>query len=200
MRFAGDVRRFPPGSESGVTAPKPKAFMGRDFIDMIDKITHYIDTFNTKQGEVTSLLVIPLLGVVIYEVFMRYAFNAPTVWGFEVTAFLYGMHYMFGLAYTDVMDGHVKVDIFTARMPSRAQEIVGIITSCIFFLPVIACMTIFSFKFAITSIEGWERNSTSWAPLIWPYKTIMAVTFLFLLLQGISNLLKHIRALSGRTS
>lgn len=167
---------------------------------MTKKIINIIDTFNTRQGEVTSLLVIPLLLVVIYEVFMRYVFNAPTIWGFEVTAFLYGMHYMFGLAYTDVTNGHVTVDIFTARMPPKAQTIVGIITSCIFFLPVMTCMTFFSFKFAITSIEGWERNSTSWGPLIWPFKLIMAITFLFLLLQGISNLLRQIRALSGKTS
>jgi len=167
---------------------------------MTNKIIKIIDTFNTRQGEVTSMLVIPLLGVVIYEVFMRYVFNAPTVWGFEVTAFLYGMHYMFGLSYTDVMDGHVKVDIFSSRMPPKAQAILGIVTTCIFFLPVIACMTIFSFQFAFTAIEGWERNSTSWAPLIWPYKTVMAFTFLFLLLQGISNLLKDIRALSGKKS
>lgn len=167
---------------------------------MINNITKYIDTFNTRQGEVTSMLVIPLLGVVIYEVFMRYVFNAPTVWGFEVTAFLYGMHYMFGMSYTDVMDGHVKVDIFSSRMPPRAQAILGIVTTCIFFLPVIACMTIFSFQFAFTSIDGWERNSTSWAPLIWPYKTVMAITFFFLLLQGISNLLKFISALSGKKS
>jgi TRAP-type mannitol/chloroaromatic compound transport system permease small subunit len=167
---------------------------------MTNKITQIIDTFNTRQGEVTSMLVIPLLGVVIYEVFMRYAFNAPTVWGFEVTAFLYGMHYMFGMSYTDVMDGHVKVDIFSSRMPPKAQTVLGIVTTCVFFLPVIACMTFFSFEFAFTSIEGWERNSTSWGPLIWPFKTIMAFTFLFLLLQGISNLLKHIRALSGKTS
>ncbi len=167
---------------------------------MITKIINGINIFNTRQGEVTSLLVIPLLGVVIYEVFMRYVFNAPTVWGFEVTAFLYGMHYMFGMSYTDVMDGHVKVDIFSARLSPRGQAILGIITTCIFFLPVIACMTFFSFKFAMTSIDGWERNSTSWAPLIWPYKLVMAFTFLFLLLQGISNLLKFFSILSGKKS
>jgi TRAP-type mannitol/chloroaromatic compound transport system permease small subunit len=32
---------------------------------------------------------------------MRYAFNAPTVWGFEATAFAYGMHYMLGLSFME---------------------------------------------------------------------------------------------------
>jgi len=162
-------------------------------------ISRAIDTFNIKEGEVTSLLVIPLLLIVIYEVFMRYAFNAPTIWGFEATTFLYGIHYMFGLAYTDVQDGHVRVDILTARLPHKAQAIIGIITICILFMPVMTCMTIWSFKYAATSFSFREVNSTSWAPPIWPLKIIMALTFLFLLLQGISNLLKNIQALAGKS-
>jgi TRAP-type mannitol/chloroaromatic compound transport system permease small subunit len=50
--------------------------------NMLEKISKAIDTINTKQGDVTSLLILPLCIVVIYEVIMRYAFNAPTIWGF----------------------------------------------------------------------------------------------------------------------
>ena len=162
---------------------------------MLSTLSNAIDRFNDKEGEITSMLIYPLLVIVIYEVFMRYVFNAPTSWGFEATTFLYGVHYMFGLAYTDVHDGHVKVDIFTARMSKRNQALIGILTNCTIFLPVFTCMAIWAVKFAATSVAGLERNSTSWAPPIWPFKIIMAMTFIFLLLQGVSNLLKHIRAL-----
>jgi TRAP-type C4-dicarboxylate transport system permease small subunit len=33
---------------------------------------------------------------------------------------------MLGLAYCDVYGGHVRVDIFTSRMPLRPQGIIGI--------------------------------------------------------------------------
>ena len=144
------------------------------------------------------MLIIPLLGVVIYEVFMRYGFNSPTVWGFEATAFLYGMHYMFGLAYTDVHKGHVQVDIFTSLASKKVQAALRVLTTLILFLPVMICMTIWSSKFAIYSIEGLERNSTSWAPSNWPYKIVMALCFLFLLLQGISNLIHDLKSLFGK--
>ena len=166
---------------------------------MLESIPKGIDTFNIKQGEISSLLAIPLLAVVIYEVFMRYVFNAPTIWGFETTTFIYGIHYMLGYAYTDALDGHVKVDIFSSRLSSKGQAWLGMITTLVIFLPVFACMTIWSFKFAWTSIQGLEVNSTSWAPPIYPIKTIMALCFLFLLLQGISNLFKYINILSGKT-
>lgn len=159
---------------------------------MLERISQGIDTFNRRQGEWMSLLIIPLCVVVIYEVIMRYVFNAPTVWGFEATTFLYGIHYMFGYAYTDVLDGHVKVDVFTGRMSSRAQAVLAMVTNVVIFLPVFGCMVIWSWKFAIVSTLQGEVNSTSWAPPVYPFKIIMALCFTFLLAQGVSNLIKSI--------
>ncbi|BHH85054.1 TRAP transporter small permease subunit [Desulforhopalus sp. 52FAK] len=162
---------------------------------MFSKISDGIDTFTRKQGELTSMLILPLLGVVIYEVIMRYGFNAPTTWGFEATAFLYGMHYMFGISYTDVKKGHVQVDIFSSLAPEKVQAALRAITTVVLFMPVMICMTVSASKFAISSVEGLERNSTSWAPIIYPFKIVMALCFAMLLLQGISNLIKDLQVL-----
>ncbi len=162
---------------------------------MFSKLADGIDRLNLWQGKITSMLIIPLLLVVLYEVFMRYGFNSPTIWGFEATAFLYGMHYMFGLAYTDVKKGHVQVDIFTSLAPKKIQAAISALTTLVFFLPVMTCMTIWSTKFAIYSVQGLEKNSTSWAPPIYPFKMIMALCFFLLLLQGVSNLIRDLQAL-----
>ena len=141
------------------------------------------------------MLIFPLLGVVIYEVIMRYGFNAPTTWGFEATAFLYGMHYMFGISYTDVKKGHVQVDIFSSLAPKKVQAALSALTTLVLFLPVMICMTVSASKFAISSVQGLERNSTSWAPIIYPFKIIMALCFAMLVLQGISNFIKDLQVL-----
>lgn len=165
---------------------------------MFSKIASGIEKFNLYQGKLTSMLIFPLLLVVLYEVFMRYGFNAPTVWGFEATAFLYGMHYMFGLSYTDVTKGHVQVDIFTSLAPHKTRAAISALTTVVFFLPVMVCMTIWTTKFAIYSVEGLERNSTSWAPAIWPFKIVMAFCFFILLLQGIANLIRDLQTVFGK--
>ncbi len=164
---------------------------------MLEKISSMIDTFNRKEGEWASLLIIPLTVVVLFEVVMRYAFDSPTIWGFEATTFLYGIHFMLGLAYTDVTDGNVKVDIFSSRATPRTQAFLTLLTHLVIFLPVFSCMTIWSWKYAISSALQHELNSTSWAPPIWPIKIIMAIAFSFLLLQGISTILKAIHTLSS---
>lgn len=148
-----------------------------------------------KQGELASFLIYPLLFIVIYEVCMRYLFDAPTTWGFEASAFLYGLHYMFGLSYTDAHDGHVRVDIFTARLPEKTQAVFRVLTNLVFFMPVTICLALWSIKYAYVSTIGLEVNSTSWAPPLWPLKILMALCMIFLLLQGLANLLKDIHSL-----
>ena len=164
---------------------------------MLEKISSMIDTFNRKEGEWASLLILPLTIIVLFEVVMRYVFDSPTIWGFEATTFLYGIHFMLGLAYTDVTDGNVKVDIFSSRTTPRTQAILVLLSNLVIFIPVFSCMTIWAWKYAITSTLQHELNSTSWAPPIWPIKIIMAIAFSFLFIQGISTVLKAINTLSS---
>ena len=164
---------------------------------MLEKVSAMIDGFSRKEGEWSALLILPLTVVVIYEVIMRYVFDAPTVWGFEATTFIYGIHFMLGLAYCDVEDGHVKVDIFTSRMSHNSQAFLVILTNLVIFLPVFTGVTIWAWKYAITSTMQLELNSTSWAPPVWPIKLIMAVAFTFLLMQGVSTVIKAVNTITS---
>jgi len=162
---------------------------------MLSAIIKGIDTLIEKQGQLTSFLIAPLALIVLYEVVMRYLFNAPTTWGFEATTFAYGMHYMLGLSFMENAQGHVRVDIIVSRMPKKVQAVVMIIMYLVVFVPVYVLMTIGAAKFAYTSTVAGELNSTSWAPPIWPFKIVMAISFFFLVIQGLSTMLKWVRSL-----
>ncbi len=167
---------------------------------MLNTLIKGIDFLVEKQGQLTSFLIVPLLFIVLYEVAMRYAFNAPTVWGFEATAFAYGMHYMLGLSFMESAQGHVRVDIVTSRFPVKVQAVVMIIGYLIIFLPVFGLMTWGAIKFAHTAVVTNELNSTSWAPRIWPYKIVMALSFLLLLIQGLATMLKNVKSLTDTSA
>ena len=122
------------------------------------KIERAIDALNEKVGVLTSYLALPLVGVVAYEVIMRYLFNRPTSWGFELTTFLYGAHFMLGLAYAHKHDGHVAIDVFEAKLPRKPRTILRIITNLVIFLPVVGLFTVYCTEFAITSWTQWERS------------------------------------------
>jgi len=161
-------------------------------------VSDKINAMNKKTGEISSLLILPLLGVVMYEVILRYVFNAPTIWGFELTIFLYGIHFVLGYSYTDCLNGHVRVDVLTAKMSVRSRAIMDSITLIVIFFPVMICLVIWTSKFAITSAGMLELNSTSWAPPIYPIKILMAIGFLLVLLQGISHLISNINIILGK--
>ena len=159
---------------------------------MIDRS---IDTLNEKIGFYASYLVLPLIGVVVYEVIMRYGLNAPTSWAFELTVFLYGLHYSFALGYAHKHNTHVSIDIFESRLKPRHRLLLRIATNLLLFLPTIGLLTWYIGALAITSWQQWEHASSSWAPAVYPFKTLMAIGFLLFLLQGIAKLIRDIRSL-----
>ena len=159
------------------------------------KIDSVIDTLNEKIGFYGSYLILPLIAVVGYEVLMRYGFNAPTSWAFELTVFLYGVHYSLALAYAHKNDTHVAIDVFESRLSKKSRTVLRIFTNIVLFIPTIGLLAFYTSQLAFFSWRQWEHASSSWAPALYPYKTIMAIGFILLLLQGIAKLIQDIRSL-----
>ena len=126
---------------------------------------------------------------------MRYGFDAPTSWAFELTVFLYGVHYSLALAYAHKHNTHVAIDVFEARLRERPRLILRIFTNLVLFIPTIGLLTYYSCIMAATSWQQWEHASSSWAPAVYPYKTLLAIGFVLFLLQGVAKLIQDIRSL-----
>jgi len=155
------------------------------------RLTNIIDTCVKKQAEVSSLLMGVLVVMVCFEVSMRYFFNAPTIWGLELTTFIYGVHFVMGYGYTEYFDGHVRVDIFSSKLPKKIQDILYIVLTMGITIPLVLLLSIWAWDNAITSTKIFEHLSSAWAPPIWPVKILMALGFTFLFLQVLSNLIKR---------
>ncbi len=159
------------------------------------KIDAVIDNFNEKFGFYASYLILPLIIVVVWEVVMRYGFNAPTSWAFELTVFLYGIHYSFALSYAHKHNTHVAIDVFESRLSPKLRLILRIFTNTFLFIPTIGLLTIYVCVMAFNSWQQWEHASSSWAPAIYPIKTLMAVGFILFFLQGFAKLIQDVRLL-----
>jgi len=156
------------------------------------RFTEIIDKIVQKQGEVSSLLMVVLVVLICYEVVRRYFFNAPTIWGLELTTFIFGVHFVMGYSYTELFDGHVRVDIFSSKFPQKIQDILYIVLTIVITLPLVGLIGIWAWDNAIISTKIMEDLSSAWAPPIWPVKLLMALGFTFLFLQVLSNLIKRL--------
>ena len=158
-------------------------------------VQRFLDALSEYVGVAGALLIIPLLGVVSYEVAMRYGFNAPTIWAFEATTLIYGMHFILSFAYAHKHDTHVAIDVIENRLPPKTRLVLRLIVNCVLFLPTVGLLAIWSVIYASDSWGNLELASTSWAPPLYPFKTIMAIGLILLFGQGIVKLLGDIRAL-----
>lgn len=161
----------------------------------MNKLVQAIDAFNEWFGRWVALLILPLIYVVLHEVIARKIFNAPTTWAFEVTVYLYGAHFMLGMAYTLLYDRHVRIDIIVLQLPQRAQLWLRVITFLLIFVPFVGALSWAAVNYALESWQQWEHSWSAWKPPLYPYKTVMPVALILLLLQGVANFIKDIRKL-----
>jgi TRAP-type mannitol/chloroaromatic compound transport system permease small subunit len=159
------------------------------------KTVRVIDKFTDTTGTWVAWLNVPLVLAVAYEVGARYAFNAPTIWSFDVTYMLYGTIFMLGAAYALHKGAHIRTDFFFEKWSIRTKGIIDSTAYIVFFFP-----SIFTFLI-VSGAEGWyafEINETSeqtpWRPILWPFKMVVPLACLLLLIQGVSETIKSVYA------
>ena len=99
------------------------------------KTVRVIDKFTDTSGTWVAWLNLPLVAVVAWEVAARYAFNAPTIWSFDLTYMLYGTIFMIGAAYTLYKGGHIRTDIFYQAWSVRTRGWVDAVLYLVLFFP-----------------------------------------------------------------
>ena len=80
------------------------------------------------------MIVILTLGT-SYEVFVRYVFNAPTTWAFDLSYIMYGALFFMAGAYTLSRGGHVRADMLYRIWQPRTQASVDLVLYVLFFFP-----------------------------------------------------------------
>jgi len=163
-------------------------------------ITISIDRFTDWSGRIIAWLVIPLMGITVYDVFLRYFLRAPTKWGYETTWMLYAALFMLGGAYCLVKKGHISVDIFYKRLAPRKKAIYQVVIYLLFLFPLISLLTYKGVGWALHSWAIQEKSYLSyWRPPIYPIKTVLPVAFFLFGLQAVSEFIRNlVFAVKGR--
>src|SRR5918912_3858352 len=159
------------------------------------KTVRVIDKFTDTTGVWIAWLNVPLVAVVSYEVIARYAFNAPTIWSFDVTYMLYGTIFMLGAAYALHKGAHIRTDFFYEKWTAKTKGMVDSISYIVFFFPSLIMLLVASGNEAWYSLTIHETSEqTPWRPILWPYKSVVPITCIFLMIQGISETIKSLYA------
>ena len=150
-----------------------------------------IDLFSKWIGNVVCWITIPLILGMVYEVFARKLFLAPTIWAYDMSRFLYGALFMLGAGYALSKGVHIRADFLYRNFKIKTQGTIDFWLYLLFYFPGLIVFLYMTIGFVQESIMRGERGmDTTWMPYMWPIKTCLLIGIIFLLIQGISELLK----------
>jgi len=148
----------------------------------IDKIIKYLSYF-------TAFVLVALVLLVVFDATSRYLFSSGSIALQELEWHLFDIIILFGISYTLQQNAHVRVDIFYTSFSEKTKTIINMISSIFFILPVSFLIIYIGLEFVALSFSQHEISSNP-GGLEYRFivKSLMPLSFAFLILQTISQL------------
>lgn len=152
---------------------------------------HLADTINEWVGKVVGFLIIPITTITVLEVMLRYIFNRPTIWAWDMNLMLMGAFTILPAGYVLLKGGHVAIDLYVVRLSPRRRAMVDLFTSGLFFIS-IGLLLWQSGIAAFESVQRKEIINSVWGPPLYPLKILWPIGALVLLLQGVAKFIRDL--------
>jgi TRAP-type mannitol/chloroaromatic compound transport system permease small subunit len=157
----------------------------------MQKLLLTIDKISTFAGQFFSWLIVALTFMISWEVFSRYVLDSPHAWAFDVMSMMYGSLFMMAGAYTLSKNGHVRGDVLYGFFPPRLQAGLDLALYILFFVPGVFALAYAGYGYAADSWAINEHsNITADGPPVYPFKTIIPIAGVLLLLQGLVEIVR----------
>jgi len=158
----------------------------------------FAERVNVAVGKAVAWLTLFMVIVTCVVVVLRYAFSSGWIWMQETVTWAHGVVFMLAAAYTLSGDEHVRVDIFYRNASARRKAVVDLLGSLLLLLPVCAFLLWASFDYAAASWSVAEASrQTGGLPGLFLLKSVIPLTALMLLLQGLAMAARSIAVLLG---
>ena len=149
----------------------------------VDRIALFI-------GRVTMIMIISMTLVMLYEVFLRYAVEAPTLWANELTLWLAGFVFLSSGLYAMQQRCHIRLFLLYDACPRWLQRVfdcvsAGLIVLFAFFLVFGSYNQVFVNKF-----YKWEMFGTAFDPPIpATVQPMILIMIVLIALQAVVNVI-----------
>ena len=152
------------------------------------RILHFIDSLSAWAGKSFAWCIVILTFSTCYEVFVRYALNAPTVWAFDMSVQMYGALFMMGGAYALSQGAHVRGDVVYRLLSTKTQAKIDFVLYILFLMPGALALIVYGYGFAS---DSWFYKEVSWSSpariQIYFFKTLIPIGGTLVFLQGIAE-------------
>ena len=161
------------------------------------EMSRRIDAFTTWTGKRLAWLILVAVVVSALNAAVRKIFAVSSNSWLELQWVLFSMVFLLCSPWTLLDNEHIRIDIINNMLPKRLRDSIDIMGHVLFLMPLSIVMIITGVPFFLRSIEINEQSGNAGGLPQWPAKSLIMVGFAFLLVQGISELIKRIAVMRG---
>ena len=152
-------------------------------------LAHRIENAITLTGKFSSWSMAVLLGAIVIQVLLRYAFGITNTRLEDSLWYLFSATLVLGLSYTMTHDGHVRVDFVYQRYTAKTRRIVDFVGIALFLLPMYAFLMWHGWDYAVKSFSINESSpNPGGMPWLWIVKGLLPVSCLLLIIESLARL------------
>lgn len=136
----------------------------------LERWVHPLSKFTNR---LSSVILFSMMLLTITDVFLRKVFSRSILGTVEMSEFMLVILIFFSLAQTELVNGHVKVDLLVSRFGERTQGLIDMVTQFVCFL-LAGLITWSSVVYSVKMRASGEVTQDLWLP-VYPFVFVVAV-------------------------
>jgi TRAP-type mannitol/chloroaromatic compound transport system permease small subunit len=161
------------------------------------RMSRGIDAFTRWTGKRLSWLILLAVVVSALNAIVRKSFDTSSNSWLELQWVLFSVVFLLCSPWTLLDNEHIRIDIVNNLLPKQVRNSIDVIGHAFFLMPLTIVMIITGVPFFLRSFEINEQSGNAGGLPQWPAKSLIMLGFAFLLVQGISELIKRIAVMRG---
>ena len=161
------------------------------------KLSRGIDAFTSWTGKRLAWLILVAVIVSAVNAIVRKVFDTSSNSWLELQWVLFSVVFLLCSPWTLLDNEHIRIDIVNQMLPKRVRDSIDVLGHVVFLVPLCIVMIITGGPFFMRSVEINEQSGNAGGLPQWPAKSLVIIGFTFLLVQGISELIKRIAVMRG---
>lgn len=164
---------------------------------MVIAIARFVDRLNELIGKAAAWAVVAAILVSAINAIVRKVIGTSSNAWLELQWYLFGATFMLGAAWTLKANEHIRIDIISSRLSKRARDWIDVFGHVFFLIPFAGLLAWLSVPYFELSFQSGEASNSAGGLIIWPAKGLIALGFILLLLQALSELAKRLAIIAG---
>jgi TRAP-type mannitol/chloroaromatic compound transport system permease small subunit len=161
------------------------------------KLSRGIDAFTRWTGKRLAWLILVAVVISAVNAVLRKTLDISSNSWLELQWVLFSIVFLLCSPWTLLDNEHIRIDIVSNALPKAARNVIDVVGHAFFLMPLCIVMIITGGPFFMRSFEVNEQSANAGGLPQWPAKSLIIIGFAFLLVQGISELIKRIAVIRG---